>query len=326
MLLNEVVSKRVDGKMRRGHHTFKKYHLSDKLPKFITKFINADKFIIEEESWNFVAVGHTVYTNPNYMADDFFITVESTNLDDDYGNGHNPLELSDEDLAIRKVIFLDIANDEPNSQFYKTHYNDEPTACHFTESGKEPLKPDWLKSYRGPIMTVYKLVRTYFKWYGLQTWIENKIVSDQQDYLLIFHRKLYCLMDEWFEMTYDELEEVEAETIEELRYLRQHGGKRGIGTRVQPSAAVRRRKRKESKKAEDSVEQAKKLEEAPKEEAGGERQLSLISRWMRPAVGEVIDGSRHLIIIRGFQRDLVLTLPALSNDEAQEKIANEKDD
>ena len=154
VLRNDIISKKIDGQLRVGHHTFKKFHVGDKLPGFITRFVDSDKFVIEEDSWNFVTVGHTVYTNPNYMGDNFFITVDSTNLDDDDGTGNNPLNLSPEDLAIRSVVHIDIAKDEPKSKFYKIHYKDDPTSCHFTKSGKEALKPGWLESYSGPIMTV----------------------------------------------------------------------------------------------------------------------------------------------------------------------------
>lgn len=320
MLLSEVVSKKVGGKKRKGHHTFKKFHFNDKLPAFISRFIDANKLVIEEDSWNFASDGHTVYTNPTFMGDDFFITVDSTNIDGDYGDGDNPLNLSKEDLAIRSVVLLDIAKDEPKSKHYETHYKDDPTSCHFTESGKEPLKPDWLKSYSGPIMTVYKLVRTYFKWYGLQTWIEKKIVSEQRDYLLIFHRRLFCLMDVWHGMTLDELEEVEAETIERLNYLRQYGQKRGLGTQSPHPPAWTPKKKKAKRKAVVEQTDEPRVEAAVK---AVETQPSFISNWMRPLVEEVVDNSRRRIIIRGFHRDLVVTMPSFRNDEPQEKIADE---
>jgi len=329
--VNEPISKEVDGKMRRGHHTYKKFHLADKLPGFITSLVNPNNFIIEEDSWNFVTIGNTVYKNPNYMGEDFFIIVESTNIDGDRGAGDNPLNLPPEDLAIRSVILLDIATDEPLSSFYKTHYQDNPTKCRSAKSGQEALKPDWLKTYSGPIMTVYKLVRTYFKFFGLQTWIERMIVSNQNDYLLIFHRKLFCLMDGWFGMTYDELEELEAETVEELNRLRLHCNKRGLGTRSKPVPASMPRKRRErpTAAAAAQTEQPEETKEPPRLRVNfvdRQQQLSLVSSLMKPAVEEVIDDSRHLIVIRGYHRDLVLTLPPFRNGEAQDKIAAEKED
>ena len=335
VVLNEYIDEMIDGSPKRGQHTQKNLYLADKLPSFVKRFVDPKYFTIEEESWNFCTVGRTVFSNPNYMKDDFYVIVDSTNIGDDDGCSDNPLNLSPEELAIRSVVLIDIAKDEPYTNLY-AEFKDDPTLCRFTRSDRGPLKPDWLSSYSGPIMTVYKLVQTQFKWFGLQTWIERRIVSEQRDYLLIFHRKLFCLMDQWLGMTLEELERVETETIEELNHLRTHGEKRGIGAVVRtrpPPGTLTEMPEKVPEMPEkvpvvvrdaDSSELTEKLEEHQGEEKPAQEQESVINSFMSPAVEEVIDGSRHQIILHGYHRDIVVTLPDFQVDEAHGKIIQDK--
>lgn len=333
--MNEKVSKVIDGKLKHGYHTFKNFYLGDKMPKFVTAFVDPMKFVLEEETWNFCEVGEIIFTNSNFMKDDFFMIVGSTNIDGDDGSSFNPLNLSSKDLAIRTIVFLDIATDAPQSSYYKSHFMDDPTSCHFSRSGRRPLKPGWLDSYSGPLMTVYKLIRTQFKWFGLQTWIERRIVYEQQEYLLIFHRRLFCLTDQWYGKTEDQLERLENETIEELNYLRKHAGKRGFGAKVEPMQPAPSRPRPtpaprsvrpeapeekpEDRKVDSAPEQIEEIEEYPEapkvSDAESVVKGSVISRWMRPVIVEVVEGSRRKIIIRSHDRDIVLTLLDEVDDE-----------
>ena len=326
-VLNEYIHETIDGSPRRGQHTQKNLYLADKLPSFIHRFIDPKYFTIEEESWNFCTVGRTVYSNANYMKDDFYVTVNSTNIGDDDGSSNNPLNLSPEELAIRSVVLIDITKDEPNTNLY-AEFKDDPTSCRFTRSDRGPLKLDWLSSYSGPIMTVYKLVKTQFKWFGLQTWIERRIVSEQRDYLLIFHRKLFCLMDQWLGMTLEELERVETDTMEELNHLRTFGEKRGIGAGVRtkplPAAMPEMPEKEPVVRDAASSELTEKLVEHQGEAKPAEEQESAIDNIMSPAVEEIVDGSRRQIILHGYHRDIVVTLPDFQVDEAHEKIIQDK--
>jgi len=66
-------------------------------------------------------------------------------------------------------------------------------------------------------MCIYKLAYVEFKVWGLQTtaesWIQKSMVHDV---LTLGHKQAYCWIDEWFDMTIDDLRKYEQETKELL--------------------------------------------------------------------------------------------------------------
>lgn len=73
----------------------------------------------------------------------------------------------------------------------------------------------------------YKLVRAKFKWFGIQTRVENLIMSQEERLFRNFHRQLFCWMDEWYGLTMQDIRALEAETARELDKNRQTGTKQG---------------------------------------------------------------------------------------------------
>ena len=74
-----------DGVYREGQFTKKKYFLASKLPSFISSLVGEENLVVEEESWNAFPFGRTIFKNPHYMKEHFFIQVHkilsySTNL------------------------------------------------------------------------------------------------------------------------------------------------------------------------------------------------------------------------------------------------------
>lgn len=56
------------------------------------------------------------------------------------------------------------------------------------KTGRGPLVgTDWKKNVN-PVMTCYKLVTCEFKWFGLQTRIENFIQKSERRLFTVFHR------------------------------------------------------------------------------------------------------------------------------------------
>lgn len=101
-------------------------------------------------------------------------------------------------------------------------------------------------------MTCYKLVTCEFKWFGLQTRIENFIQKSERRLFTVFHRyvvpfflhnpvvshvynlfksnfsQVFCWMDRWHGMTMDDIRALEEKTKEELDKQRQLGEVKGM--------------------------------------------------------------------------------------------------
>jgi len=84
------------------------------------------------------------------------------------------------------------------------------------------LKPGWAKDHQ-PVMTCYKLVTADFKYWGLQTKVEAMIDGYEQKLFRSTLRQAFCLIDEWYGLTMDDIRRMEHEVKEELEKLRNQG-------------------------------------------------------------------------------------------------------
>uniref|UniRef100_A0A336K9M3 CSON004792 protein n=1 Tax=Culicoides sonorensis TaxID=179676 RepID=A0A336K9M3_CULSO len=239
------------GKYSSGQYTYKIYHLASKVPAFIRLLAPKGSLEIHEEAWNAYPYCRTVITNPKWMDDKFFINIETLHVDDigdsennpkymkenfficieslhvpDVGDQENVHELPPEKLKQREIVNIDIANDPVASSDYKP--SEDPTKFKSEKTGRGPLTgPDWKKSVT-PVMTCYKLVTCEFKWFGLQTRIENFIQKSERRLFTVFHRQVFCWMDRWHGMTMDDIRALEDKTKEELDKQRQTGEVKGM--------------------------------------------------------------------------------------------------
>ena len=159
----------------------------------------------------------------------------------------NVLSLSPEELKHRKVEYLDIRNGKMAKDINKT-------AAHFrsTVTGRGPLEIGWEKDPKvKPRMCAYKvrkkqgsavtwvlllfvasplcsprssyrctnvqIVRADFRYFGLQSTIEHKIISSQRELFTDTLAKAFMLLDEWYGMTIEEIRRVEAEVAVSAR-------------------------------------------------------------------------------------------------------------
>ncbi|CAG9104049.1 unnamed protein product [Plutella xylostella] len=103
----------------------------------------------------------------------------------------------------------------------------DPTKFKSAKTGRGPLIGDWKKDVK-PVMTCYKLVTAEFKWFGLQSKVENVIQKSERRLFTIFHRQVFCSMDDWHGMTMADIRAIEDRTKEELERLRREGEVRGM--------------------------------------------------------------------------------------------------
>ncbi|KAL1419398.1 hypothetical protein MTO96_005133 [Rhipicephalus appendiculatus] len=192
------------GKYNKGQYTYKIYHL-------------------ESKAWNAYPYCRTVLTNPDYMAANFSLCIETMHAPDN-GTQENVHELPPEKLKIREVDVIDIASDPVLPKDYKE--DEDPSTFVSKKTGRGPLKGDWMKTCK-PVMCAYKLVTVEFKWFGLQNRVEAFIQKTERRIFLNFHRQVFCWMDRWYGMTMADIRKLEEQTKKELDEQRKKGTVRG---------------------------------------------------------------------------------------------------
>ena len=207
-----------------GQYTKKVYFLQSKVPKLVGKIAPKGSLELHEESWNTYPTGETRLSN-SYLKDKFFIRIKTVVIDDDDGGQENIFELKDKALKKRKIKRIDIANDEIKSEDYEK--KEDPSRFKSKiGGGRGPLPQDWLSRVR-PSCSVYKLVKCQFDWW-LQKKIEDKIMEIQQRFFTLFHRRIFCWLDEWVRLNMAEVRQLEKEVQTELKKQRASGEVRGV--------------------------------------------------------------------------------------------------
>ncbi|CAI5438507.1 unnamed protein product [Caenorhabditis angaria] len=208
------------GKTVSGIYTYKIYRLRSKAPWILQKILPPAAFEIHEESWNAYPYCKTILTNPGYMKENFKQIIETIHLPDN-GSTENPLNASKK----REIINVDICDSEALGKSASDESND-PLTFESEKASRGPLEENWTEETE-PIMCAYKLVSIHFKWTGFQTLVEKTVHKQYPRVFGIFHRDAYLLIDEWFEMTMEEIREYEEETAEILKKQINEPGKRG---------------------------------------------------------------------------------------------------
>ncbi|KAG8257664.1 hypothetical protein J6590_043942 [Homalodisca vitripennis] len=214
------------GRYTTGQYTLKIYHVHRKIPTLIKLIVPRGSLEIHEECWNAYPYSKTVLTNPGFMKDGFELTIESLHLDgrgDKYNAHHLPPEL----LEQRQVTTIDIANDHVARKDYDPSF--DPKIFHSEKTGQGPLTNNWLETVT-PAMTCYKLVTANFKWFGLQRRVEKFLQKFEQRLFTVFHRRLFCLSDQWYGLTISDVRDLEEEAKVALDRERKSGNLRGTLT------------------------------------------------------------------------------------------------
>ena len=210
-------------------YTHKIVHLSKKVPGFVRVLAPTGSLEIHEKAWNAYPFCRTVYSN-GYMKDNFHIIIDTWHKpgNKDLDNVHN---LGEELLKKRVIDNIDIAAPLKEEDYKE---DEDPAKFHSEKTGRGPLGPNWqedIKSQEGvPVMTCYKLYGVKFKWWGLQTKVENIIIRSVTRLLTNFHRQLFCWIDKWFGMTIEDIRELEDKTKADLEEQRKQGEVRGMKT------------------------------------------------------------------------------------------------
>jgi len=210
-----LVNEPFENENGKGQYTHKILHLGSHIPAWIKAVLPTSATQVEEKAWNAYPYVKTIYTCPIF-GERFSIVSETRYFDDD-GSQENVHNLDKDQLKQRQVEFVDIVMEEIDPRYYKKEEDPKLFVSQKTKRG--PLAENWQKTQK-PLMCIYKLTYVEFKVWGLQTtaesWIQKSMVHDV---LTLGHKQAFCWMDEWFDMTIDDLRKFEQETKEFLDQL-----------------------------------------------------------------------------------------------------------
>jgi len=204
-----------DNRKPTGQYTHKIYHIGSRLPSWIKAVAPTSALQVVEKAWNAYPFCKTVYSCP-FLGDRFNITIITRYLPD-AGTSENALDLTDQQLSERVVDTVDIAMDPIDPSKYKPE--EDPTIFASTKTGRGKLREGWMNSTQ-PVMTSYKYCSVEFRYWGLQSRVENFVhKAALRDVFLLGHRQAFCWMDEWFGLTMEDVRQYEKKAEEELTTL-----------------------------------------------------------------------------------------------------------
>ncbi|NXU56617.1 PITM1 protein, partial [Turnix velox] len=202
-----------DGPGGSGQYTHKIYHVGSHIPSWFRALLPKAALQVEEESWNAYPYTRTRYTCP--FVEKFSIEIE-TYYRPDAGQQTNIFNLSAAEKRQRILDTIDIVRDPISPGEYKPE--EDPKLYHSVKTGRGPLGDDWLEAAAGgPLMCAYKLCKVEFRYWGMQSKIEQFIHDvGLRKVMLRAHRQAWCWQDEWTDLTMEDIRQLEEETAKML--------------------------------------------------------------------------------------------------------------
>ncbi|XP_045032292.1 protein retinal degeneration B isoform X2 [Daphnia magna] len=223
ILVNEPYA---EGPGGAGQYTHKIFHVGSHLPGWLKALLPKSAFIVEEKAWNAYPYTRTRYTCP--FIEKFSLDIETV-YREDCGDVENVFKLSKSELNDRAVDLIDVVKDQlPTASDYIKE--EDPCVYVSRKTGRGPLSDSWIQDYwrecKGQklplsngkaIMCAYKLCRVEFKYWGMQAKIERFIHDIALRKTMVrAHRQAWTWQDEWFNLTMDDIRELERQTQEAL--------------------------------------------------------------------------------------------------------------
>jgi hypothetical protein len=195
-------------------YVVKQHNMDGLVPWLIQKLSPKDALIMIDKTWSMYPIIKTQMSN-NFLKDKYHIyfdTIIKEYKDNTYED--NVHDLTPEQLAKREIIYIDISKNVSSSDYVES---EDPRKFKSTVTGRGPLLDDnWWADPNMPIICVYLLVECELKAFGLQTKIENSMVSMNEKTFTKIHREIFCWQDRWFNINENELEKIESDLQEKL--------------------------------------------------------------------------------------------------------------
>ena len=197
------------------------YHCVYRYPSFLPSLVKtiAEKFYpnksldIHEQSWIAYPRTKTKFTNNDFLKNVLTFNVDTLVLPD-LGTTENAHELPQDQWKRVSVQVMDVASKNSKTDFRFSSY--KPESFTSLKTGRGPLSPSWIedfdctvenlgKSVPTSCVCAYKLITCEFKYFGIQRLVQDALISQNGANILGFHKKIYCSMDKWIDLTMDEL-------------------------------------------------------------------------------------------------------------------------
>jgi len=205
-------------------YTHKIYHCDRFVSNFVRKLAykwfgkNSLKFI--EHAWNAYPYMETKSHNME-KPDKVEFVFQSMHFNEDKGRLEKPTYIWDSEHLKNKNSFKGVNQIEIDiTEKMKKLKKFDPTQVKSQKAGIGPLpqsqkKKPWYEQFEGTTMCCYKFSKTRFDIMFGGT-MEKKFAKQQDFTFKKFHKMIYCLMDEWWDMTLEEILQYEADVNKEL--------------------------------------------------------------------------------------------------------------
>nr|CAG4640614.1 EOG090X00NX [Eulimnadia texana] len=179
-----------DGPGGKGQYTRKIYHIGSHLPGWLKGLLPKSALIVEEEAWNAYPYTRTRYTCP--FIEKFSLDIETV-YKEDVGQQENVFSLNSSELRERIVDLIDVVRDQLSGSDYVKEEDPLLYVSHKTSRG--PLNDNWINEY----------------------WQECKgnklpLPNALRKTMLRAHRQAWAWQDEWFNLTMEDIREIERQT------------------------------------------------------------------------------------------------------------------
>jgi len=191
--------------------------LANRLPDWGRKLLirSGTALHVEEKSWNAFPYIKTIYTCPLFDEEKFEVVVESRHAED-AGTTENIHNLSPIQLKRRVVDQIDIVTDKVEQRYYKKE--EDPSFFKSKKTGRGLLKKGWQNSSK-PVSCAYKLVTVNFSYWGLRYKVEKLLQDVIRNVYLTTHRQGFAWIDEWYDLSFDQVRAVEAQFKNDLNKM-----------------------------------------------------------------------------------------------------------
>ena len=141
---------------------------------------------------------------------------------EDKGTSDNVFNLEPVLLKQREVLAFDVINDSLKDN-KGGRYNIERFMCEKAQRG--PLMKDWIET-QNEVMCSYKLIKSSVPIIVIQNKAENAIVEGLREVLFQTHKDSVMWLDDWFDITFGELRELEllliSQTTQHAKSMESH--------------------------------------------------------------------------------------------------------
>lgn len=163
----------------------------------------------QEKTWDLYPFVKQVTIN-DYFKKSCRIEVDTITREHVWGEAEeeNVHNLSEEKLKKREIIYIDIT--EPPTEDENNHHDDDedPTLFKSIKTDRGPLESNfWTdeKYSKLPFVCCYKLYVLDFKIFPIQSKIENNVANTLKNAMTKDHRKIFCSIDKWFDLSLEEV-------------------------------------------------------------------------------------------------------------------------